>query len=127
MNLRGRASIPTRDTKFCLLVMIFLFSSALASADALLMTLTVDSSHVTWQEEFLLRLEIYGVPSSTPPQVTIDGMDQFHLQGQGKNLLQVPGGRTVKWVLTYTLIGQENGIFKLGPAKSTIGGRLYTS
>lgn len=97
------------------------------AGDQLLMTLQVDSSQVRWQDEFILSLEIYGEPSASPPQVTIDGLDQFQVRGQGQNLLQVPGGKTVKWILTYTLIASQDGTFKLGPAKAVRGNRTYNS
>jgi hypothetical protein len=110
-----------------LLAALLILPSAAPAADQLLLTLQVDSTHVRWQEEFLLSLEVYGAPSASPPQVTIDGLDQFQLVGQGKNLLQVPGGKTVKWILTYNLTGSRNGAFKIGPARASAGGRTYTS
>lgn len=113
-----------RSLRFVLLLLIPHSSWA---ANQLLMTLQVDSAKVQWQEEFVLRLEIYGEPSPAPPQVTIDGLDQFQLRGQGQNLLQVPGGKTVKWILTYTLIAGQDGTFKLGPAMATVGNHTFRS
>jgi hypothetical protein len=97
------------------------------SANQLLMTLKVEDSTVRWQEDFLLTLEIYGVPSEKPPIVNIEGLDQFRLNSQGKNLLQVPGGQTVKWILTYNLTAMQDGTFKLGPARAQVADRTYSS
>ncbi|MCI0415639.1 BatD family protein, partial [bacterium] len=110
-----------------LFVIICLRTAIPQSADQLLMTLKVESSTIRWQEDFLLTLEIYGVPSEKPPVVTIEGLDQFRLNSQGKNLLQVPGGQTVKWILTYNLTALQDGTFKLGPARARIAGRTYSS
>jgi hypothetical protein len=96
------------------------------SADQLLLTLKVESSTVG-PDEFLLTLEIYGVPSDKPPDVVIDGFDQFRLNNQGRNLLQVPGGKTVKWILNYYLTPMQDGTFKVGPARARIEGRTYSS
>jgi hypothetical protein len=42
-------------------------------------------------------------------------------------LLQVPGGKTVKWILNYNLTPQMDGTFKVGPARARIEGRTYSS
>jgi hypothetical protein len=97
------------------------------AADQLLMTLRVDSSTVRWQDDFVLSLEIYGAPSENPPFVVIDGLDQFQINGQGRNLLQVPGGKTVKWILTYNLTAIQDGTFKVGPARGRAGNKTYNS
>lgn len=111
----------------CLAVLLFLAAQPSHAADQLLLTLQVESARIQWQEEFVLSLEVYGAPSAAPPPVTIDGLDQFQLRGQGQNLLQVPGGKTVKWILTYTLLATQDGTFKLGPAKASLGNRTFTS
>lgn len=112
------------------ILFIFLCLSSVAwaqSGNQLLMTLKVEDSTVRWQEDFLLTLEIYGVPSEKPPIVTIEGLDQFRLNSQGKNLLQVPGGKTVKWILTYNLTAMQDGTFKLGPARARVEDHTYSS
>lgn len=98
-----------------------------AFAERLLMTLQLDSSTVQWQEDFVLRLEIYGPPADQAPKVTIDGLDQFKLRSQGTNLFQVPNGKTVKWVLTYNITATQEGTFKLGPAVTTFNNERATS
>jgi hypothetical protein len=105
----------------------FLLLCADAFAERLLMTLQLDSSTIQWQDEFVLRLEIYGPPMDQAPQVAIDGLDQFKLRGQGTNLFQVPNGKTVKWVLTYNLTATQEGTFKLGPAVTTFNKERTTS
>ena len=109
-----------------LLLILLLWPLMTFSADQLLLTLKVESSTVG-PDEFLLTLEIYGVPSNTPPDVVIDGFDQFMLNSQGRNLLSVPGGKTVKWILNYNLTPTQDGIFKVGPARARIEGRTYSS
>jgi BatD DUF11 like domain len=109
---------------------LLLCATTLLSAQTgnqLLMTLKVEDSTVRWQEDFLLTLEVYGVPSEKPPMVTIEGLDQFRLNSQGKNLLQVPGGQTVKWILTYNLTAMQDGTFKLGPARAKVAEHTYSS
>jgi hypothetical protein len=112
------------------ILFIFLFLTSITSAQTgnqLLMTLKVEDSTVRWQEDFLLTLEVYGAPSEKPPMVTIEGMDQFRLNSQGKNLLQVPGGKTVKWILTYNLTATQDGTFKVGPARAKVEDHTYSS
>jgi hypothetical protein len=120
--MRTRKNLPG---KFA--VAVLLFFAGTCFADALLMTLSVQSTRVQWQDEFVLTLEIYGAPSATPPAVTIDGLDQFQLKSIGKNLLQVPLGKTAKWILTYNLTAHQDGTFKLGPASATVNGRRFLS
>src|ERR1700752_4142861 len=110
-----------------LLFFFLCFTSMLwaQSANQVLMTLKVEDSTVRWQEDFLLTLEIYTVPSDKPPMVNIEGLDQFRLNSQGKNLLQVPGGQTVKWILTYNLTAMQDGTFKVGPARAKLADRTY--
>lgn len=98
-----------------------------AFAERLLMTLQLDSSTLQWQEDFVLRLEIYGPPMAEAPKVTIDGLDQFKLRSQGVNLFQVPNGKTVKWILTYNLTATQSGSFKVGPAVTTFNNERTTS
>src|SRR5262249_8484197 len=74
-----------------------------------------------------LTLTIYASAESGLPDVTIDGLDQFELKGTGKNLLQVPRGKTEKWILTYSLTATHDGTFKVGPAATTINDRRYYS
>lgn len=97
------------------------------SAQALLMTLSVESAQVEKDFEFILTLEIYAPASPNPPEVTIDGLTQFDIGSRRRNLQQVPGGRTVKWIFTYALTAHENGGFKLGPARAESGSRSYYS
>ena len=110
-----------------LAIAVLLFLAGTCFGDALLMTLSVQSTRVQWQDEFVLTLEIYGAPSATPPDVSIDGLDQFQLKSIGKNLLQVPLGKTAKWILTYNLTAHQDGTFKLGPASATVNGRRFLS
>ncbi len=109
------------------MALVFLLLSGPVFADGLLMTLSVESSKLSWQDDFILTLEIYGAPAENAPEVTIDGLDQFELKGIGKNLLQVPRGKTVKWILTYNLTAGQGGEFKLGPATAPANGKLYRS
>ena len=67
-----------------LLMIALLLPVRLPAADALLMTLQLDSNSVRWQDDFILSLKIYGAPSASPPELTIDGLDQFELRSQGK-------------------------------------------
>ncbi len=89
--------------------------------------MSIESSKLSWQDDFILTLEIYGAPAENAPEVTIDGLDQFELKGIGKNLLQVPRGKTVKWILTYNLTAGQGGEFKLGPASAPANGKMYRS
>lgn len=122
-----RHRVQTRRGNLCCQLAILLFASVCFADERLLMTLQLESSTVQWQEEFVLRLEIYGPPSDQAPQVFIDGLDQFKVGSQGTNLFQVPQGKTVKWVLTYRMTATENGIFKLGPATTVYNGQKYSS
>lgn len=98
-----------------------------AHAEQPFLSLEVESVILNWQDEFVLQLTIYGPEGMELPPVTIDGLDQFELQGTGKNLLQIPRGKTKKWVLTYTLLASETGNFKVGPAVLTHEGHNYRS
>ncbi len=109
------------------LAFALLLLSAPLFADGLLMTLSVESSRLAWQDDFILTLEIYGAPAENPPDVTIDGLDQFELKGIGRNLLQIPRGKTAKWILTYNLTAGHGGEFKLGPAAAPANGKMYRS
>src|SRR5262249_34568584 len=106
---------------------LLLVSAVVFGDDRLLMTLSVDSATVNWQDEFVLKLEVYGPAGLPEPQVTIAGLDQFKLHSQRKNLLEVPNGKTVKWILTYNLTATQDGTFNLGPAITTIDGKRYSS
>lgn len=108
-------------------IVLFFFFGAFAFADKPLMTLSVESTILSWMDDFVLTLTVYNSPEDGMPEVEIDGLDQFELQGTGKNLLQVPRGKTQKWILTYTLTAREEGTFKLGPAATTVKGRRYYS
>ncbi len=114
-----------------ILIGVFAFFSILTDpnvfADTPLLSLEIDSSILSWQDEFVLKLSIYGPEAMDLPRVTIDGLDQFQLQGTGKNLLQIPRGKTKKWILTYTLLASDTGNFKVGPAIVTYQGRTYRS
>ncbi|HSE39941.1 MAG TPA: BatD family protein, partial [Acidobacteriota bacterium] len=112
--------------RFAFAIVVSLLLPLAANAADFLLTLKVDSSTVG-PDEFLLTLEIYGAPSDRPPDVTIEGFDQFQLSSQGRNLLQVPGGQTVKWILNYNLTPLQDGTFKVGPARARIEGRTYSS
>src|SRR5262249_44310104 len=103
----GRASLPA------IFAGLFLLVTASVSADQPLMTLSVESAHLAWQDDFVLTLTIYASAESGLPDVTIDGLDQFELKGTGKNLLQVPRGKTEKWILTYSLTATHDGTFKV--------------
>ena len=91
------------------------------------MTLGVSDSHVRQNENFVLNLEVYAPPGEDLSEILIDGMTQFRLVGQSKSLVEVPSGKTVKWVIQYKLIGTQEGVFKLGPAVSIFDGRRYSS
>jgi hypothetical protein len=104
-----------------------LLSASVSRGDALLLTLSVASSTVQRDEEFVLTLEIYAPQMPKAPEVTIDGISNFQLLRRGTRLQEVPAGRTVKWVLTYVLIPPENGGFKLGPAQAELNGRSFYS
>ncbi len=108
-------------------VALLLYSTALLADQPPLLELSLDNPTLQWQEEFVLTLNIYSGADAELPVVTIDGMDQFELQGTGKNLLQIPRGKTQKWVLTYTLTANDTGSFKLGPAMMTYQGKVYKS
>src|SRR5262249_55609441 len=104
--MKTQAPSPGRPTwRLGVLAVCFfvIFIGRASATDQILMTLRVESSKVKWQEDFVLTLEIYEAPAAKPPDVTIEGMDHFVLKGTGQNLLQVPGGKTAKWILTYTL------------------------
>src|SRR5262249_32870926 len=118
---------PTWRPGVLVVSLIGFFIGQAFAADQILMTLRVESSKVKWQEDFVLTLEIYEAPAAKPPEVTIEGMDHFVLKGTGQNLLQIPGGKTAKWILTYTLTADENGSFRLGPAVAVINGTRSSS
>jgi hypothetical protein len=96
-------------------------------ADQPFLSLEAESVILNWQDDFVLTLSIYAPQDMELPPVTIDGLDQFRLQGSGKNLLQIPRGKTKKWILTYTLVAADTGNFKLGPAVVTYNDRNYRS
>ena len=129
--MRGRNAPPrtprTLRLSKSLLFIIFLFGVTTVNADQPLLTLEVESVILKWQDEFVLKLTIYGPDTMELPAVTIDGMDQFQLQGTGKNLLQIPRGKTKKWILTYTLLAAETGHYKVGPAILMHNGQSYRS
>lgn len=106
---------------------LFLLFCESVFAAGLLMTLQVDSSHVLQNEDFTLTLEVYAPPGPDLPEILVDGMDQFRKNSQVKNLIQVPSGRTVKWILQYRLTPTQVGTFKLGPAVTNFDGRRYSS
>ncbi|MCI0605984.1 BatD family protein [bacterium] len=101
--------------------------SCIAFAEPPLLSLEVESTTLQWQDEFVVKLSIYAPAEMDLPPVTVDGLDQFQLQGTGKNLLQIPRGKTKRWILTYTLIASETGNFKIGPAILSHQGQTYRS
>src|SRR5262249_39052307 len=110
------------------LFFVLLFLSASTSfADQILMTLSLENRNVQVEEEFILKLEIYGAPPQMAPEVQIDGLDDFSVKSIGKNLLQVPNGKTVKWILSYTISPEAPGKFWIGPATTGSGGRIFSS
>ena len=121
LNLRGDLG------KYLLLVFVLLAAAGSVQAQAPLLSLEVESTNLNWQDEFVLKLSIYAPENMELPAITIDGMDQFKLQGTGKNLFQIPRGKTKRWVLTYTLIASDTGNFKVGPAVVIQNGRTYRS
>jgi hypothetical protein len=130
--LPGR-KLKHRETRYrcfqlCLLLMAAcVLPAKVASGAGLLMTLGVSDSHVAQNENFVLNLEVYAPPGEDLSEILIDGLTQFRLVGQNKSLVEVPSGKTVKWVLQYKLVGPQDGIFKLGPAVSIFDGRRYSS
>ena len=93
-----------------LLLYIVASGVQVAFAEQPLLTLSVESSVVRWQDDFILTLTVYTPSDSSLPEIQIDGLDQFELKGTGKNLLQVPRGKTKKWSLTYTLVPVLEGV-----------------
>lgn len=108
-------------------ILIFLSLSATVWAEPPLLSLEVEQTTLKWQDEFVVTLSVYCPADMELPPVTVDGMDQFRIQGTGKNLLQIPRGKTKRWILTYTLIASETGNFKIGPAILMVNGQAYRS
>ena len=117
--------LETRMISF-LLIFLFMISAPLL-AEPPLLSLEVQDSRLKWQNEFVLTLSIYTPAEVELPPVTVDGLDQFKLQGTGKNLLQIPRGKTKRYILTYTLVASEPGSFKIGPAILALNGQTYRS
>jgi hypothetical protein len=110
-----------------LLFLVLLGLSSFVFAEPPLLSLEVEQTTLKWQDEFILTLSIYAPSDMELPPLTVDGLDQFKLQGTGKNLLQIPRGKTKRWILTYTLIASETGSFKIGPAILMVNGQAYRS
>jgi hypothetical protein len=112
----------------CVALALFLWFASKASAEEPpLLSLEVQDTTLKWQDEFVLTLSIYTPADMELPPVTVDGLDQFKMQGIGKNLLQIPRGKTKRWILTYTLVASETGSFKIGPAILMVNGQAYRS
>ena len=124
----NRAPTGVRSLGSVIVLLLLLLTQVQSvHADAPLLSLEVDSTTLSWQDEFVVKLSIYAPQAMELPAITIDGMDQFKLQGTGKNLFQIPRGKTKRWILTYTLIAAETGNYKIGPAVLMYEGRTYRS
>src|SRR4029077_2981736 len=102
---RPRSSAGGTPAPLRLGMLLFLFAilfARIAFAEPPLLSLEVEQTTLKWQDEFVLTLSIYAPADMELPPLTVDGLDQFKLQGTGKNLLQIPRGKTKRWILTYT-------------------------
>ena len=97
------------------------------SAYGLSLTATVDKTEATLADQIILTLTIEGTEGAGKPQ--LPGFPAFEVIPRGSTTrMQIINGQVNSGVdYNYILIPQKTGVFEIGPATITVGGRTIAS